>query len=88
MSLRNLKPGDRVNRLLAGTHPMLMEVTKVEDHVITCAAVQEDGSLFRGEWTFNADNGGEIDLELGWDPPRTPTGSILREIPRNDHDSH
>lgn len=80
MSFRHLKPGDRVIRMLAGIQPMTMEVTRVDDGVITCAAVQDDGSLFRGDWTFNADNGGEIDEDLGWDPPRTPTGSILKAM--------
>ncbi len=62
----NVKPGDNVIRMLAGTIPMPLKVTKVENGIIHC-----------GPYTFNADNGGEIDEDLGWDPPRTPTGSIL-----------
>jgi hypothetical protein len=77
VSFRHLKPGDRVTRMLAGTLPMEMQVTQNEDGVITCAAVEGDVLIHAG-WTFNADNGGEIDADLGWDPPRTPTGSILQ----------
>lgn len=76
-TFHHLKRGDRVTRLLSGTIPMEMQVIKVAGNVITCAAVESDGSLFMGDWTFNADNGGEIDKDLGWDPPRTPTGSVL-----------
>lgn len=65
-SFRDLKVGDSVTRMLAGSIPMPLKVTKIEGHVIHC-----------GAYTFHADNGGEIDEDMGWDPPRTPTGSIL-----------
>ena len=77
-TFHHLKPGDKITRMLAGKIAMPMQVTKVEGKIITCAAIEGDG-LFEGDWTFNADNGGEIDLDLGWDPPRTPTGSVLTE---------
>lgn len=69
-----LKPGDRVVRMLAGTIPMPLTVTSIENGVITC-----------GAYTFNAENGGEIDEDLGWNPPHTPTGSIL-VLPPKDSD--
>ena len=77
-SFRHLKVGDNVTRMLAGTIPMPMRVTKIDGHIITCVALEENGDVVPYcDWTFHADNGGEIDEELGWNPPHTPTGSVL-----------
>lgn len=50
-----LQPGDKVQRLLAGIVPMTLNVSHVDDKVITC-----------GPWTFDRDTGIEIDEDLGW----------------------
>lgn len=78
-SFHHLKPGDRVTRMLAGKIAMPMEVTSIADGVITCAAIEPDGTLIHAGWTFSAENGGEIDEDLGWNPPATATGSFLVE---------
>lgn len=84
--LHHLKSGDRVTRMLAGKLAMLMEVTGVDAGVITCAAVEPDGTLIHAGWTFSAANGGEIDEDLGWNPPTTPTGSfIVDDIAKATH---
>jgi hypothetical protein len=75
--LKELHTGDRVTRLLAGVIPMEMEIVEIKDGLLICAAVQEDGSLFMGEWSFCQQTGGEVDPDLGWFPPLTPTGSVL-----------
>jgi hypothetical protein len=64
----NLKVGDKVTRMLAGTIPMELTVTEIKDGVITC----EMG------YQFNAKTGGEIDDYFGWTgEPNTLTGSYI-----------
>ena len=58
--------GDVVTRMLAGTVPMQLKVTKIEGDLITC-----------GWWTFDAETGAEIDEDLDWGPPPLRTGSYL-----------
>lgn len=76
MSFRDLRVGDRVTRVLGGA-PMVMEIVDVCEDVVVCAAVREDGSLFRGDWTFCRDTGAEEDEELGWGRAHGVTGSFL-----------
>jgi hypothetical protein len=58
--------GDLVVRMLAGTVPMKLHVSRVTDRVITC-----------GDWEFDRATGAEIDELLGWGPPPLMTGSYL-----------
>ena len=58
--------GDVVVRMLAGTLPMKLRVSKLTDKVITC-----------GDWDFDRATGAEIDELLGWGPPPLMTGSYL-----------
>ncbi|AEU37589.1 hypothetical protein [Granulicella mallensis] len=57
---------DVVVRMLAGTVPMKLRVSKVTNQVITC-----------GDWEFDRATGAEIDELLGWGPPPLTTGSYL-----------
>lgn len=63
--LELLKVGDEVTRLLGGIIPHKLTITEITEKEIIC-----------GAWTFNRENGGEIDLDLGWDGKIT-TGSYL-----------
>lgn len=84
MSFRDLKPGDHVIRMLAGVLPMEMRVLRIEGDTLVCFPVEASDFMNESDpgscYTFNRDNGGEIDLELGWNPPHTMTGSILKRI--------
>ena len=62
----NLKVGDVVTRMLAGTVPMRLPVSEITDQIITC-----------GDWQFDRATGAEIDKDLGWGPPPLRTGSVL-----------
>ena len=66
--LKGLKKGDTVIRMLAGMIPQEMKVTKATKDKIICDA-----------WTFNRDNGWEIDKDLGWDGKTGVTGSFIVE---------
>ena len=61
-----LKVGDTVVRMLAGTLPMKLRVSKVTDQIITCH-----------DWEFDRATGAEIDELLDWGPPPRMTGSYL-----------
>lgn len=63
----NVKVGDRVVRMLAGSIPMELRVTDVTDKLILC-----------GEWTFDRQTGAEVDEYLGWGPPPAYTGSYIQ----------
>ena len=77
----HLKVGDRVMRYLGGETgvSMLMEVTAIDDNLVTCAAVQA-GGLFRGGWTFDRNSGVEEDHGLQWGVKFGITGSYIKEI--------
>jgi hypothetical protein len=62
----NLRVGDVVVRMLAGTIPMKLQVSDITDQLIIC-----------GDWQFDKATGAEIDEELGWGPPPLMTGSYL-----------
>lgn len=70
MSFRDLKIGDEVIRLLAGTIPMWLKITDLTDNSIKC-----------GAWTFDRDYGYEIDESIGFGKQADGTiftGSYLR----------
>lgn len=62
--LLSLEPGDVVTRMLGGSVPMHLKVSKV-DLLIHC-----------GPWTFSRKNGAEVDESLGW--TETCTGSFIK----------
>lgn len=64
MTFEHVKEGDVVTRMICGTMPMEMKVTKVDDRLIHC-----------GAWTFDRITGAEVDEDLGWGP--VATGSVL-----------
>jgi len=68
MPFLDIKVGDKVTRMLAGTIPMVLEVNGIDDNLIYCG---EHG------WTFDRDTGQEIDEELGWTKESGMTGSYL-----------
>jgi hypothetical protein len=64
-NFRDIKIGDTVKRMLAGSIPMKLRVIEItEDRIIT-----------GGGWEFSRNNGAEIDEDLGWDERHT--GSVL-----------
>lgn len=65
--MSNLKVGDKVIRMLAGTIPMELKVTDIIGDLIVC-----------GWWQFDAKTGAEIDADLSWGPPPLSTGSYLK----------
>lgn len=65
MILNNLKVGDVVKRMLGGSIPMELKITKIDDKCIYC-----------GPWKFSKNTGGEIDEDLHWDGFHT--GSYLK----------
>lgn len=67
-----IKKGDLVTRMLCGTMPDTLKVTKITEELIHC-----------GPWTFCPKTGAEIDEDLDWGPPPLSTGSFLKEI--TDH---
>jgi hypothetical protein len=70
--LRGVKVGDAVRRMLAGSLPMDLKVTAVDDDFIHC-----------GPWKFDRTTGAEVDEDLGWGLPdkdgAVHTGSFLVE---------
>lgn len=62
----DLKVGDEVTRMLAGTIPMPLRVTAVDQHLIHC-----------GPWTFDRATGVEEDSDLNWGVKYGVTGSYL-----------
>lgn len=64
-TFHEIKTGDIVTRMLAGSVSMKLNVTKIDEAYIYC-----------GDWKFRRDNGGEVDEKIGWDGV-TITGSQL-----------
>lgn len=64
-----IKVGQFVTRMIAGTIPMELRVTEITEDRIYC-----------GGWEFDRATGAEIDDDLGWGPPpKYPhTGSFIR----------
>ena len=74
--INNLKLGDTVTRMLAGTLSMPVVIQTIEEDIIICGS--PDGFITGREgWTFNKDTGAEVDKDLGWDGI-TKTGSYLK----------
>ena len=65
-----VRVGDTVRRMLAGTVPMDLKVTEVDETLIYCGA-RDMG------WTFDRRTGAEVDTDLGWGPEEGITGSYL-----------
>lgn len=63
--MSQLKVGDTVIRMLAGTIPMEMKITSIHEGLIWC-----------GPWCFDETHGYEIDPDLGWGEPG-PDGKIV-----------
>jgi hypothetical protein len=68
MIFNDIKVGDVVTRMLAGTIPLELLVTEVTDTKIICG----------GGWEFDKATGAEIDDLLNWGPPPLMTGSFLK----------
>jgi len=66
----HIKAGDVVTRMLAGTVPMQLRVTEVDEELIYC------GTPGQG-WSFDRQTGAEVDDDLGWGPAYGITGSFL-----------
>ncbi len=64
-----MKIGDSVTRMLAGSIPMPLKITAIDDKFIHC-----------GWWKFDKTTGAEVDEDLGWDA--NGTGSYLQGIDR------
>lgn len=69
MLLKEIKVGDEITRMLAGTIPMNLIVTKIDDKFIYCGEEDEG-------WKFDINTGGEVDECLGWDGINT--GSFIK----------
>lgn len=72
LDFTHVKAGDKVTRLLAGSLPMELQVTSVDDTYIYCGPPG-------GGWKFLRLTGMEVDEELGWDGI-THTGSYISEV--------
>lgn len=68
-SFRAVGVGDIVTRLLAGSIPMTLAVTDVDERFIHCGGP--------GGWKFDRSTGIEVDEELGWGPQFGISGSYL-----------
>lgn len=69
-SFMHVKEGDTVKRMLAGTVPQLLIVTKVDDKFIYSGTE----TCF---WKFDRKLGYEVDEVLGWGVPPTDGGSVV-----------
>jgi hypothetical protein len=71
MGLRDLKVGDKVTRMLAGTIPLELKVSEVTEDRIIC-----------GAWEFDRNLGYEIDEYFGWGVPgedgKIMSGSFIK----------
>ena len=88
MRFSDLKPGDKITRMLGGAVAMEMTVFAVNDTRIFCVVADApeplgleakdfDEEMWPG-WTFCRKTGAEIDEELGWGPEFGVTGSFLK----------
>ena len=73
----NVKVGDEVLRMLAGTLPMKLKVTGVTaDRIIIAVPGFESGPM-ADSWEFDRETGAEIDDRFDWGPPPKMTGSYI-----------
>ncbi|MBA2960511.1 MULTISPECIES: hypothetical protein [Ramlibacter] len=75
VNLSDVSVGDTLTRMLGGTFPMLLRVTRTDDMHVYCAT--PDG---RDEWVFERAGGLEYDPELGWGSRFGITGSFISEV--------
>jgi hypothetical protein len=72
---KEIKVGDVVTRMLAGSIPLKVIVGQIKDGIIKVGS--EDGEISWEEgWSFKQTTLCEIDEDLGWDG-ETVTGSYL-----------
>lgn len=69
VSLKDVKVGDTLVRMLGGTVPMTLAVTNVGDDYVHC-----------GPYMFERATGAEYDPDLGWGSEFGATGSFIAEI--------
>lgn len=81
MNVNELKIGDKVLRRMGRDDEehidMLMEITAIDDKIITCAAIVAEGARIDENWTFDKQTGYEIDHDLQWGPEYGVSGSRL-----------
>ena len=75
VKLNDVHVGDTLTRMLGGTIPMQLKVTRESEKFVYCAT--PDGA---DEWTFERDSGVEYDPELRWGSQFGATGSFVTEI--------
>lgn len=81
MNFFGLKVGDRVDRIMGHGGPtMHMQVTKVNEDLVHCGHVTEDGEVMDLGWTFDRASGAEVDEDLQWGPKYGRTGTYLRHV--------
>jgi hypothetical protein len=69
-SFRAVGVGDTVTRLIGGSIPMVLVVTRVDERFIYCG---DEGVGCK----FDRESGFEVDEEIGWGPQFGLTGSFL-----------
>ena len=77
VKLNEVHVGDTLTRMLGGTVPMQLKVTRENEKFVFCAA--PDGA---DEWAFERETGVEYDPELRWGSQFGATGSFITEIKR------
>ena len=78
VKLNDVHVGDTLTRMLGGTVPMQLRVTRESEKFVYCAT--PDGT---DEWTFERDSGVEYDPGLRWGTEFGATGSFITEIKRD-----
>lgn len=84
MTFTHLKVGDPFIRLLAGSIPMEMIVTKIENESLFARAknlsYESSSCNDEADWQFDRKTGVEIDEDLHWGPKYGVTGSFIKEV--------
>ncbi|MDM0053817.1 hypothetical protein [Variovorax sp. J22R115] len=75
VQLTEVHVGDTVTRMLGGTIPMRLKVTRENERFVYCAT--PDGA---DEYTFERESGVECDVGLRWGSEFGITGSLIAEI--------
>jgi hypothetical protein len=75
VSLQDVEVGDGLIRMLGGSVPMHVVVTRADENFIYCAT-----PCGRDEWTFERPTGVEYDPELHWGSSWGATGSMVTEV--------
>ncbi|MEJ8816041.1 hypothetical protein WKW77_33635 [Variovorax ureilyticus] len=74
VELTEVQVGDTLTRMLGGTIPMQLKVTRANERFVYCATPGGD------EWTFERDSGVEYDSGLRWGSEFGISGSFIVEI--------